>query len=206
MLIEEDRKEAIHRTLDPSGRGDLLQVIHEETDRLNTFVESMVELARVEAGSDPQKRGPVSVEGIISAAMERSEHLIDGHHFNVRIDDRMPPVNADTKAIAEALYNIFDNAVKYSPKGTTITVRVTQQNEMARFAIEDEGKGIPIREREKIFEKFHRINPSSKGFGLGLAIVRAIIEAHSGKIWVESGTIGSNFIFELPVSVHEGQS
>jgi two-component system sensor histidine kinase KdpD len=206
MLLEEEGKEAIHRTLDPTDRDDLLQVIDEETDRLNSFVDSMVELAKIEAGAASWRKGAASVEEIISAAMERSQPFIDGHHFSVRIADQIPPLRADAKAIAEALYNIFDNAVKYSATGTTITVRVTRHNGTARFAIEDEGAGIPVREREKIFEKFHRIHPSSRGFGLGLAIVRGIIEAHEGKIWVEPGTIGSNFIFELPVNADERQA
>src|SRR5437763_2634961 len=185
MLLEEDTKEAIHRTLDPADRGDLLQVIDEETDRLNSFIESMIELARIEAGSESWDKSSVSVEQIVSAAIDRSEHLVEAHRFDVRIADNIGSVNADAKAIAEALYNILDNASKYSPRGSTVTVRVTPRNGMIRFAVEDEGGGIPPREREKVFEKFHRASPSSKGFGLGLAIVRGIIEAHRGKIWAE---------------------
>jgi two-component system sensor histidine kinase KdpD len=200
MLIREDAGEDIHSTLEPEDRGDLLSVINEETDRLNGFVESMVEMARVEVDAASWSLVPASIEQIVSLAVERCGHIDNGRRFNVKLPDAVVDINADPKAVAEALYNILENAVKYSPAESTITIRAELRDSNVKIAIEDEGPGIPIRERERIFQKFYRVDRASGGFGMGLAIVRAIIEAHGGRVWVEPGVLGSIFNIELPAA------
>jgi two-component system sensor histidine kinase KdpD len=203
MLIEEQEQDSIHVTLEREGRGDLLDVINEETDRLNTFVESMVEMARLEAGEMTWRKKQTTVEEIISNSLQRAESFTATHKIIVNAEEDLPPLSVDSKAISEVVYNLLDNAVKYSPAASTIEISVRRNDEKILFSVEDEGPGIIAENREKVFQKFYRATRNAKGFGMGLAIVRAIIEAHNGKIWVESGKIGSRFVFDLPLKINE---
>jgi K+-sensing histidine kinase KdpD len=199
MLIEEQAEDSIHVTLEREGRGDLLEIINEETDRLNLFVESMVEMARLEAGETTWRKKQTAVEEIIGNSLQRAERFTANHKIKVEPEDHLPPLSVDSKAISEVVYNLLDNAVKYSPANSTIEISVKRNNDKIIFSVEDEGPGIAPENREKIFQKFYRADRTAKGFGMGLAIVRAIVEAHDGKIWVEAGKTGSRFMFELPL-------
>lgn len=203
MLIEENRNDAIHVTLEPQGRRELLEIINEESDRLNDFVESMVEIAKIEAGEFNLRRTPTEIEEIISAAMSRAGRLTENHRIELNFQKNLPKIPADAKAIAEVIYNLLDNAAKYSPVNSIVTISVKQTEDFLEVAVEDEGKIIPISERDKIFQKFYRSDKSKKGFGMGLAIVRGIIESHGGKIRVENGKSGNRFVFEIPLKSNE---
>lgn len=203
MLLEETSTESIHLTLDNDGRKELLEIINEETDRLNEFVESMVEMAKIEAGEFHLRISKESVEDIIGNALYRAERVLLDHRIKVNIQENLPQVEVDSKALSEAIFNLIDNAVKYSPKNTTIEISATQSNNFIYITIEDEGKGIAKENREKIFQKFYRDDKSVKGFGMGLAIVRGIIEAHNGQVLVGNGQIGAKFIIKLPVKTDE---
>ena len=203
MLIEEHEQDTIHLTLEREGRSELLEVINEETDRLNDFIQSMVELARLEAGDFRLRKTQTEIEEIISNAMRRAERLTTNHKVKVDLENDLPPLSADSKAIAEVVYNLLDNAAKYSPQDSEIKIRVRRNENKIEFSVEDEGRGVAETEREKIFQKFYRGDKTAKGFGMGLAIVRGIVEAHSGKIWIENGKVGSKFVFDLPVNFDE---
>src|SRR5215204_6384047 len=203
MLIEEQQQEAIHVTLEREERSELLDVINEETDRLNAFVESMVEMARLEAGETNWRKKQTSVEEIISNSLQRAGNLTVNHDIKVEVEENLPMLPVDSKAISEVVYNLIDNAVKYSPPDSTIEISVRRIGDRLLFSVEDEGSGIAAENREKVFQKFYRADRNAKGFGMGLAIVRAIIEAHNGKIWTEDGKKGSKFIFELPLILDE---
>lgn len=203
MLIEELEQDAIHLTLEREGRSELLEVINEETDRLNDFVQSMVELARLEAGEFQLRKKRTEIEEIIANALQRAERLLTNHRVEVEIETNLPPVPIDSKAIAEVVYNLLDNAAKYSPENSKIRIEAKRINDEIRFSVEDEGKGISETEREKVFQKFYQANKTAKGFGMGLAIVQGIVEAHNGKIRIENGRIGSRFVFDLPITADE---
>lgn len=203
MLIEELQQDSIHLTLEREGRSELLEVINEETDRLNDFVQSMVELARLEAGEFQLRKMRTDVEEIISNALQRAERMLLKHRVEVEIEKKLPPLSLDSKAITEVVYNLLDNAAKYSPENSKIKVEVKQLNNEIQFSIEDEGKGISDSEREKVFRKFYQADKTAKGFGMGLAIVQGIVEAHDGKIRVEDGRTGSKFVFDLPLVADE---
>ncbi len=203
MLIEDNQQDAIHITLEPNGREELLEIINEETDRLNNFVESMVEVAQLEAGDFHLRKTPTEVEEIISNALQRAVSLTVNHKIAVNLVKGLPKFLVDSKAISEVIYNLLDNAAKYAPLQTVITISAKQIEDCLEIAVEDEGKGVVVNERGKIFQKFYRADKSKKGFGMGLAIVRGIIEAHNGRIWVENGKIGAKFIFELPIKFDE---
>lgn len=203
MLIEEQEENSIHVTLEREGRGELLEVINEETDRLNTFVESMVEMARLEAGAMNWRKIQTSVEEIISNSLQRAESFTAHHKIEIKAEENLPALSVDSKAISEVVYNLLDNAAKYSPVNSTIEISIRRDSAKILFSVEDEGSRIAETEREKVFQKFYRADRTAKGFGMGLAIVRAIIEAHNGKIWIEEGRIGSRFIFALPLNIDE---
>ena len=203
MLIDDNQLERRERTLDQHSRSELLEVINEETDKLNTFVESMVELARFQAGENELKRSSVTPEEIVIKAARRARSLRPKHKLKSQVEPGLPPLSVDSRAIVEAVYNLLDNAAKYSPADTDINISAIRKDDNVRFSIEDEGPGIPESERESVFERFYRSEkPTGRpgGLGMGLAIVRGIIEAHGGHIWVEPGRSGARFVFELPIT------
>ena len=202
MLIEDRQLAKPERTLDSRGRNELLEVINEETDKLNTFVESMVELARFEAGETQLQRSPVTPEEIVVKAARRARSIRPTHKLQSQVEPGLTTLSVDSRALVEAVYNLINNAAKYSPEGTTIHIGAEKDNNDVRFSVEDEGPGIPEADRGSVFERFYRGSDGTreKGLGMGLSIVRGIIEAHGGKIWVESGKRGARFVFDLPTS------
>ncbi|MBK8466837.1 MAG: DUF4118 domain-containing protein [Chloracidobacterium sp.] len=193
-----------HRTieLDGSGRSEFLNIINEETDRLNGFIEGMVQLARVEAGSVDTTGALANVEEIITIALERAERVIAKHHMVLNLELELPLIRVDARAIAEVVYNLVENAAKYSPPDTTITISAQSHGNSVVISVMDEGKGIPVEMRDRVFEKFVRIEgESSDGLGLGLAIARGIVEAQKGKIEIKSGAndIGTKVTLTLPI-------
>src|SRR5262247_1452015 len=205
--------------LDDEARQDFLEIINEEADRLNHFVENMVELARIEAGAINLRRRWSSVEEIVAMARARAEALTRGHRLEVEFERELPVARVDASLIAEVLYSLIDNAAKYSPANSRIKISARRaENEMIMIAVEDEGRGIPVELRERVFDKFFRATAEGaaslgrpRGLGMGLAIARGIVEAHGGRIWVESGTggVGARGAFTIPVGdeeADEGQS
>jgi two-component system sensor histidine kinase KdpD len=200
MLIEEELREPAESTLDRAGRSELLEVINEETDRLNTLVESMVKLARIEAGDQKWRRSQVSAQEIIVTAARGAKSIRSTHKVKSDVEPGLPMLSIDSRATVEAVVNLLDNAAKYSPPGTTIYIGAQKTDGGVRFYVEDEGPGIPQSKRETIFERFHRSNGYAGGLGVGLAIVRGIVEGQGGRIWVESSKKGARFVFDLPVN------
>lgn len=182
-----------HRTieLDGEGRGEFLSIINEETDRLNKFIEGMVALARLEAGALNTPGTSSSVEEIVATVVERAAAPLAGHQLTIDIANHLPPVSVDARSVAEALYNLVENAAKYSPRGSTITITAASNDDRVSIGVMDEGRGIPVEMRERVFEKFVRIDgQSEKGLGLGLAIARGIVEAQNGTIGIMTGDVG----------------
>ncbi len=177
--------------LDADGRREMLEVIDEEADRLNRFVEGLVELARIEAGQLELRRRWGTVDEIVVSALERAEPLTRRHKVEVLIDKELPMARVDAKAVAEVVYALVDNAAKYSPNGTRIKVTAGQVDETMRLTVEDEGPGVPPVLRERVFDKFFRAmrdgdtEEQPSGTGMGLAIARGIVEAHGGRIWIK---------------------
>lgn len=200
--------------LDDEGRKEMLEVINEETDRLNRFIESMMELARIEAGEMHLRRGWATVEEIITAAVERAAPLTHEHVVEVSLEEGLPHLRVDARAISEVIYTLLDNAAKYSPASSHIRVGAgLVGNETIKFSVEDEGRGIQAELRERVFDKFFRAmrdgDTSAKdqpsGNGMGLAIARGIVEAHGGRIWIDDAANerGCLVALTLPVGAEE---
>ncbi|MBX7054705.1 MAG: DUF4118 domain-containing protein [Pyrinomonadaceae bacterium] len=195
-----------HRTieLNSEGRAEFLDIINEETDRLNGFIESMVQLARVEAGTKGASAAFSNVEEIVTIALERAETIAAEHHLTVNLQEGLPLIRVDARAIAEVVYNLIENAVKYSASQTTITITAIQQADRVFISVTDEGKGIPPEMREKVFEKFVRLDTGhSDGLGLGLAIARGIVEAQGGRIEIKTGDNGIGTTVTLMLQIGE---
>jgi two-component system sensor histidine kinase KdpD len=200
-------------TLDDEARREFLEVINEESDRLNHFVENMVELARIEAGAISLRRRWSSIEEIVAMARARAEALTRDHRLEVEIESEAPAARVDASLLAEVLYSLIDNAAKYSPAGSLIKITERRaENEMIQVSVEDEGPGISLELRERVFDKFFRATDEGatrlgrkKGLGMGLAIARGIVEAHGGRIWVESGAggKGTRVVFTAPIGDDE---
>lgn len=206
-----DESEAL--TLDREGRREMLEVIDEECDRLNRFIEGLVEMARIEAGELQLRRRWGTMEEIITAARARAAKVTSRQHLEVAIETNLPIVRVDARAVSEVVYTLLENAAKYSPAGTRIRVTASRRDaEMIEVHVEDQGAGIPFELRERVFDKFFRAmregdaNKSlPPGNGMGLAIARGIVEAHNGRIWVESGAAGrgTRVVFTLPIGDDE---
>src|ERR1700730_12291682 len=200
--------------LDAEGRREMLEVIDEEADRLNRFVESLVALARIEAGQLELRRRWGTIDEIVTAALDRAEPLTRRHKIGVSIEKDLPVVRVDAKAVAEVVFTLVDNATKYSPAATTIKVNANQFDDATlRLTVEDEGPGIPAELRERVFDKFFRAmhaNPGTArpGMGMGLAIARGIVEAHGGRIWIETAnaTGGTRVALTLPLGDDDDSS
>ncbi|MBI1762408.1 MAG: DUF4118 domain-containing protein [Acidobacteria bacterium] len=198
--------------LAPEDRREMLEVIDEEADRLNAFIGSMVELARLEAGAFVLPRQWGDVEEIVTAALQRAERVTQEYRLEVALPPELPLVRADERALAEVVYTLVDNACKYAPAGSRVRISgaVLAATEQIQLTVEDEGPGIPPELREKVFDRFFRATPEAKklrrsGSGLGLAIARGIVEAHGGRIWMEPGAQGrgTRVHFTVPIGDDE---
>lgn len=209
-IINDSRLSDSASGLGEEGRQEFFEVINEETDRLNNFIEGMVELARLEAGAVNQRRLWSGIDEIIGAAIERAEKLLTHHCIKLEIERELPSVRVDARALAEVVYTLLDNAAKYSPPNSTVTIKVSRAEAgMLVIAVTDEGRGIAPEMRERVFEKFFRAALDERekqivsvgGLGLGLAIARGIVESHGGSIWVSEGANnrGTTVSFSVPV-------
>ena len=194
------------------ARLEMLEVIDEECDRLNRFIEGLVELARIEAGELRLRRRWGSIDEMIETALARAAKLTARHSVAVEIEDDMPVARVDAQAVSEVIYTLVDNAAKYSPAGAPILVAARRVgDDTIRVSVEDRGEGIPAHLRERVFDKFFRASGERdagrnrpSGMGMGLSIARGIVEAHGGRIWIESGAgSGSRVLFTLPIGDEE---
>ena len=207
-----DEAHAAEFALDKESRLEMLQVIDEESDRLNRFISGLIDLARIDAGELQLRRQWGAIDEIVSTALARAQPLTHGHEVEVRIEEELPSVRVDERAVSEVVYTLIDNASKYSPRGTKITITAGVMNGMIEMAVEDQGQGVPAELRERVFDKFFRATRDGdvttrqpSGTGMGLAIAKGIVEAHDGKIWIESAADGhgTRVVFILPVGAEE---
>ena len=180
-----------------------LVAIEEEADRLNKLVGNLLYASRIQANGLQMDIASLDLNSLIRGVVRRLRAKSPEVHVTLTIPDHLPTVMADRERIEEVLQNLLDNAVKYSPGQPEITVACNATGEEVIVSISDMGMGISLREQEQIFDRFQRaVKPmmqATPGAGLGLYICRAIVEAHGGRIWVESTLRqGSTFSFSLP--------
>jgi K+-sensing histidine kinase KdpD len=208
LLLEDREASEQVEKLSPEEQHTMLKVITHGADRLDRFVEGIVDLARIEAGDLKLYRNWGAVDDIIDAALAQAEPLTRQHEIRVSVEDELPVVRVDARAVAEVIYTLIDNASKYASPETSIVIEATRvADDMIEIAVEDQGPGIPASLRERVFERFYRATRNGQagghtgGIGMGLAIAKGIVEAHSGRIWIEDAPAGSGarIVFTVPV-------
>lgn len=190
--------------MEEAQRTELLTVINEESDRLNRLVGEAAEMAQLDAHQVELHLGTHHIQEAVEDALEKSKLLLAAHPVKVSFPDNLPAVRMDTDRISEVLGHLIENAAKYSPPQTAIHITGELRDRMVMTSVADLGPGIDDFEQGLIFEKFYRGRNQRmqvQGTGMGLAIAKAIIEAHRGEIGVTSQLgHGSVFYFTLPVS------
>lgn len=181
-----------------------LGVIEEESDKLSKLVNNLLAASRLESGAVHLEKTPLEIPDLAGRLVRRMQARDTGHRFELRFSPNFPTVWAAEDRVEEVLRNLLDNAIKYAPRGSRITLSGRTAEGKALVTVADEGPGIPLREQQSIFERFHRVDEGltrrSPGAGLGLFICRAIVRAHGGDIWVDSELgHGSAFTFSLPL-------
>lgn len=180
-----------------------LTVIEEEADRLNELIDNLLTASRLQAGGLKLRFGYVNVPMLAEKVVEKMRPQTDKHTFSLDFPPDFPVVPGDGEHLQGVLTNLVGNAIKYSPRGGLIRIGGRVEPGQVAVSVSDEGIGVPLEEQERIFERFHRVEGNLKasvpGVGLGLYLCKAVVEAHGGRIWVESKPgQGANFTFTLP--------
>jgi two-component system sensor histidine kinase KdpD len=190
------------KALDDEEQHELLTVIDEESDRLNQLVSEAVEMAQLDTKEVHMTFAPTAVAAVVEQSLQNCSSLLENREVKVNLPT-LPLVKADAEFITKVLTNLIENAAKYSPAGSPIAISAEHQEGMVSVSVADRGMGIDLSEQGLIFERFYRASVPSQqtwGTGMGLAISRAIIEAHHGVLSVTSQLgEGSVFSFTLPI-------
>jgi len=189
----------------PEEREQLLHRIASNTRRLSEFVENLLQFARIESGELEVAQDPVDLAALIRRTVSELAVHEPARSFVVDVDDDLPTVIADESRQWQVLLNLLSNASKHSPPDAVVTVTARRRGEVVEVAVADTGDGIPAAELPRLFSKFTRVDPApgakqAMGTGLGLYIVRSLVEAHGGTIRVDSAEgVGTTFTYEVPI-------
>ncbi len=190
--------------LSRDNRRDLAQTIQDEAERLNRFVQNLLDMTRLGSGTLKPRIDWADLADIVGGAVERAARLTRSHAVKVDIDPDIPLLCVDAVLLGQVFFNLLDNACKYSAPGTAIKVWARKAADHISIEVADQGPGIPEADREKVFDMFYRVSQSDSqtaGTGLGLAICRGIVEAHGGTIRAEAGLHGTGtaIVIRLPL-------
>lgn len=184
-----------------------LRVIIGTTRQMNILIEDLLDLARLESGQLRLARDATEIEPLLDQVIEVHRPLLDeaGLRLAVRVAPGLPRIEADAGRVTQVLSNLVGNAIKFTPRGGTITVSAEHTEGTLLISVEDTGCGIGPEQQSHLFERFWQGSPlDRRGAGLGLSICKVLIEAHGGRIWVESALgKGSTFRFTLPKVLRE---
>jgi signal transduction histidine kinase len=193
----------VDETKRPQGQ-QLLGRLERNIRGMNRLVDGLLDLARIEAGRLRLDRRPEAAASVVARAVEPLEPLVAerSQHLEVRVPGDLPTVQWDPDRIVQVLANLVGNAIKYSPPGAEILVRAERGADGLRISVQDNGPGIPEDLLEHLFDRFWQPPGGQKrGHGLGLFIVKGVVEAHGGRVWVETAPgHGSTFVFTVPAA------
>jgi two-component system, OmpR family, sensor histidine kinase KdpD len=193
-----------HVAMDATLRGEILTGIADEAERLDGLLRNLLAITRVETGELRLQVLPASLDEVLTDALRRLEHRLAGRSVEVKAERGLPLVDLDVRLFEQALLNVLDNALRYSPPGSPLTIETEQLHEQVQIRIADAGVGVAAADRELVFEKFRRGSNAPRsdgGVGLGLTICRAILRAHGGEITMGSAVGGGALVtLSLPTS------
>jgi two-component system, OmpR family, sensor histidine kinase KdpD len=190
----------LSKSLDQDAKSDLLATIIDESERLNRFIANLLDMTKLESGAVTPNAAPHDVGEIVGSALERASKILSKHRIEVEINSELPMVTVDAVLFEQVLFNLLDNASKYAPADTTITIRSWSDRETVCLQVMDEGEGIPPADLARIFDKFYRARKGDQvraGTGLGLAISRGFIEAMHGQIAAANRPDRSGAVFTI---------
>ncbi|HKB21516.1 MAG TPA: ATP-binding protein, partial [Methyloceanibacter sp.] len=192
------------RELTDQGKAELLTTVVEESERLNRFIANLLDMTKLEAGSIRPNTARHDIGEIIGSVLERATKILARHHVEVETAADLPMLDLDPVLFEQALFNLLDNAAKYSPSNSGIRIESWQEDNTVKLEVTDEGQGIPADEIDRIFEKFHRAEKEDQvqaGTGLGLAISRGFIEAMGGSITAANRTDRPGAVFTITMPI-----
>ncbi len=190
---------------DPAVQHEMLQMIDTHTDRLYDILNTLLDVWRLDAGTQHLRLAQVQFVELVSQTVERWRKHTSSHVFNLTLPATMPPVPCDVVRIEQVINHLLNNAVKYSSHGSPITIQLDVNESELCLSVSDCGMGIAPEHLDRIFDRFYRVpidENSPGGSGLGLAVARATIEAHGGKIWADSPGLGHGSIFYCTLPLH----
>jgi two-component system sensor histidine kinase KdpD len=188
----------------PEQRHELLRTILEESERLNRLVANLLDLSRLRAGALTPSKDLVPLEDVISSVIERLRPRLAGRALREHVRDDLPAVPMDVMQIDQVLTNLIENAIRFSPPGSEISISAVRWQDMVEVKVSDRGPGITEDERARVFQEFYRkdVGAGRSGTGLGLSIAQAIVAAHGGSMWIEETPGGGATVgFRLPLGV-----
>ncbi len=190
---------------DPAHRRRFVEIIREHAARLARLTDDLLELSRIEAGELKLELQTVSVQRLVESCVEtvRLKAAAKQLAIHLSLPEHLAPMHGDAGRLQQVLQNLLDNAVQYTPPGGRIDISAQARDGQIILSVHDTGIGIPQADQSRIFERFYRVDAARSrqagGTGLGLSIARHIVEAHGGRIWLESAVgQGSNFHFSIP--------
>jgi PAS domain S-box-containing protein len=198
-LIDAQDNETVH---------SILAIAVNSTTRIERLINSLLDINHLESGQKIVNQSVVNLSELVPEAFEGVQEATDGRHQKLMstIATSLPPIWVDRDMILRVLLNLLENATKFTPAEGAIKVGASSRDGWVKVSVEDSGPGIPVLDRERIFDKFTRLRGPNKpgGLGIGLAFCKMAVEGHGGKIWVESeNNVGTTFFFELPVATAE---
>jgi two-component system sensor histidine kinase KdpD len=198
------------KKLTDAEKKDLLTTIVDESERLNRFIANLLDMTKLESGAIALNAAPHDPREIVGSALRRADKVLAGHKVKLDLDGTLPMLALDPVLFEQALFNVLDNAAKYSPAGSTVRIEAWRDGETVALAVMDEGDGIPPAELEHIFDKFYRVQKGDQvraGTGLGLPIARGFIEAMKGTIVAANrgDRRGAVFTIRMPIPAEAKQ-
>ncbi len=188
---------------DAAAQREFLQTINDETDRLATLVKNLLDMSRIEAGMLHIQPEIYSLNDLVAEVLRSFDSSLNGR-IQTTFDPNLPPALMDIPRISTVIRNLVENAIKYSPEDKPIELSTIRQNGNVSFTVRDYGPGIPSDLQDQIFDRFfradNRLTRQVGGTGLGLAICKGFVEAHNGRVWVQSAQPGTTFGFTLPIT------
>jgi len=184
-------------------RYEIIKTIHKETERLNELIGNFLDMQRLKDETFPITENALPVEDILHQSAKLFSFNKEMQRIIVECQPGLPQIIGDREKLHQVMLNLLSNACKYSPPGSLVTIGAEAGDGEIIFSVQDEGIGNPLEMREKVFERFYRVDNSDRrmagGTGLGLALVKDIIEAHRGRVWIESNApVGSRVLFTIP--------